>query len=628
MILISASQLTKTHGGLICFRDADLQIHSGQRIGLIGRNGAGKTTLLRILSGEEEYEGNLARRRGLRIARLKQTPVFPPGIAVREAVAESARDVLLLEREIQAHREALAEPDLSSGESGRLLKKLAALERRFDAAGGHDVERRIDAVLHGLGFAPDRFSRPVGSLSGGEQNRVALARLLLLEPDLWLLDEPTNHIDLDGIAFLERFLSQTRASALIISHDRRFLDSMTAQTWEIEGCKLHVYPGNYSQSRAIREERRLAAWRAYEQQQWTIARTKDYIRRYGAGQRAKEARGRAKRLARVERIERPEAQARLMALNLPVVGRLGNRILEARALEMGFGDKSLFRNLSFEWEAGETFGVAGPNGAGKTTLLQMLLGELKPRTGSIRWGETVRLGKLMQHDAFPDESFTPLSYLRSSGLGRGEQDLRDTLAAMLFQGGEVDRPVRLLSGGEKRRLMLTALLLRGHNAILLDEPTNNLDLDSCEALELALSAYEGNLLVISHDRHFLDQIADRILWLEDGAWRITRGGYQEAEQARQEARVDSERIESRKQRPRSKPELPAAKPRSPYVQWRTGRIESRIIAIEERLEQIHALLGDSAVYTNGERMKELHSEMNAIHEEQAALEEEYAKRKM
>lgn len=632
MTLIAANNVAKSYGGHVCFQDVSFIIPSGGRVGLIGPNGCGKTTLFRALAGEEDYDGDLSRRRGLEIARLEQSPTFPAGATPRSVMADAVKQWRELDAAIDTQREALA--DLTGSELQAAMAHLAELETRREAGDGESASRRAEALLRGVGLGEDHLDQEMDTLSGGERCRVALARLLVNEPDVWLLDEPTNHLDLSGIAFLERFLKNSSAAAVVISHDRRFLDQVTKETWELEGGRLLIYPGNYSQSRKLREERRAAQWREFMQQRDFMRREEAFINKWRAGTRSRQAQSRMKRLARVELVDEPQNQSRLAALNLQLSRRLGDKVLETEKLDVGFPGRTLVHGLNLELTPGEIVGIVGPNGTGKTSLFQTLQGVMPPLAGSFEWGPTVEVGMLGQHEVFPDEGRTPLQYLQDANLGSDDQDRRDKLGAMLFSGDDAFKPVRVLSGGEKKRLMLTRLLLEGHNLLLLDEPTNHLDIQSAEAVTLALSAYPGTVLAISHDRYFLDEVADRILWLEAGEWRMTRGGYAEAE-AEREARGRVREQERDQSRERDKPAPARQRPENrrpetngngPYAGWRTGKLESRIIANEERMADIHAAFADPAVIRDGNRMRLLQAELTKLEDEQNALEEEYALR--
>jgi len=627
MPLLTAAALGKHFGTQVCFRDAEFTLAEGARVGLIGGNGTGKTTLLKIILGLEDYDGTISRRKDLRIATLDQDPKFPEGFTVREAVISGVGHVGELEHRIHELHDRLAHETVSKETSAKLLEQLGDLQAEFEHEGGYEIDNRADRILEGLGFPRARHEEKIATLSGGERNRVAFGRLLMVEPDLWLLDEPTNHLDLDGILFLEETMAQSKAAAIIISHDRRLLDDLTSETWEIDARQVFTYPGPYSRARELRQERLKSGIRAFEKQSAEIEKQEEFIRRYGAGQRARQATGRKKRLERLSRLTRPEDRARVMDLEFPIGEKPGRKILKVRDLAMAYGERRLFDGLELDLEAGETLGIMGPNGAGKTTLFKALLGQLPPTKGEVFWGERVRKAFLAQLETFDEPDTTPFRFLRGVEKQMSDLRLRSLLAAMLFRGDEIDKPVSALSGGERKRLMLTRILLQGNNVLLLDEPTNHLDIPSREALELALSVYEGTLLVISHDRHFLDQAADRILWIENGAWRVTEGGYREAQEARNRERerlakpraVEPERFSIP---PPSAPKAPV----SPLARVKTGELESRIVKCEEWIAALNLRFADPAVFKNPEELKNVQSAIRAAKEELRELEIEYGLR--
>jgi len=629
MSLLAAAKLGKQYGARFLFRDAEFTLAEGVRVGLIGANGTGKTSLFRIILGDDDHEGTLAKKRGMRIAALEQDPKFPEGYTVREAVVSSDPEIASLEHEIRDIHHRLEHA--SGDETDKLLTRLSDGETKFEAKGGYEVEHRADKILDGIGFPAERHEEMMATLSGGERGRVAFARLLMMEPDLWLLDEPTNHLDIDGILFLEQFLIDSKASAILVSHDRTFLDRLSHETWEIEAGKFWQYPAPYTRARFLRDERIKAARNAYDNQAAFVDKESEYIRRYGAGQRARQAAGRLKRLERLERLNRPEERARVMDLNLSAGESPGAKILKVQDLVGGYGERILFNGINLELARGEVLGIAGPNGAGKSTFLKILLGELAPLGGVAEWGGRVRKGTLSQHEIFEDEDTTPYKYLRQADPMRTEQQLRNLLGAMLFIGNDVDKPVRVLSGGERKRLMLTRLLIEGNNVLLLDEPTNHLDVPSREALELALAVYEGTLIVVSHDRYFVEQVADRMLWIEGGEAHLTEGGFADALARREKRRIAAAALAKSKPEPSKKPVLaappppPASAKKSPsrFSSLKTEELERRIMAAEDRLRVLQEAFAKSEIYLNPDKFRDIRAEEGDLKSELSALEAEY-----
>jgi ATP-binding cassette subfamily F protein 3 len=411
-------------------------------------------------------------------------------------------------------------------------------------------------------------------------------------------------------------LSESKASAIIISHDRRFLDRVTTETWEIEGERIRSYPAPYTQAKALRAERVKSEGRAYQLQQSDISRQEEFIRRYGAGQRARQAQGRLKRLERLERLDRPEDQLRAMALDFPAAEKPGRKILGVRRLAAGFGLRTLFQELSFEVDRGEVIGIAGPNGSGKTTLLRVLSGEVEPIAGEFGWGDRVRKGLLMQEEEFPEPESTALDFIRSCAPQKKDQQLRNLLAAMLYTADSVHKPASILSGGERKRLMLTRLLMQGNNVLLFDEPTNHLDLPSREAVELALSMFEGTIFIVSHDRYFLDLLADRMIWIEDGEWHLTEGGAAEALDQRAKRKAAAKALFVPEPAPKEKKAASSAR-------LATADLEAKIIGCEERIRAIDERFTDPKASCDPAVSRKNRAERAVATSELAALEAEY-----
>ncbi|MFL6212247.1 MAG: ribosomal protection-like ABC-F family protein [Pyrinomonadaceae bacterium] len=512
-MLFRLSDVYKSFGAQDVLRGASVQINPGEHVGLVGRNGAGKTTLFRLVSGEETPDrGDVVRARGMRLGLLAQHVHFEPGTTVHEAALAAFGRLQQIEHEMHEleHRMAEAPDDLDA-----VLERYSDLQHEFEREGGFEYAARAEAILQGLGFARETWTLEVEKLSGGQQNRLGLARLLLAEPDVLLLDEPTNHLDVAGVEWLEEFLATYASAYVIISHDRYFLDRTCRRIIEVENGKAVSYAGNYSAFLVERAERREAQRRAYENQQQLIAKTEEFIRRNLAGQKTKQAKSRRKMLEKLERVDAVRHDQSAGNFQLKGVERTGNQALIVKDLAVGYPALTLATDITLTLARGEALGIIGPNGSGKTTFIKTLLNKLPPLAGEARWGTKVQVGYYAQQlDDLDDrnEVIMELRRVAPSTVTAGE--LRSFLAQFLFTGDDVYKHVIDLSGGEKGRLALAKLIYSRVNVLVLDEPTNHLDIPSREALEEALDAYDGTIITISHDRYFLDRIATQILALD------------------------------------------------------------------------------------------------------------------
>jgi len=514
-MLFRLSEVHKSYGTQDVLRGASLQINAGEHVGLVGRNGAGKSTVFRLVGGEETPDrGDVVRSKGLRLGLLDQHVHFEPGSTVHESALAAFGHLQQIEHEMHEleHRMAEAPADLD-----QILERYSDLQHQFEREGGFEYAARAEAILQGLGFDRELWSLETEKLSGGQQNRLGLARLLLAAPDVLLLDEPTNHLDVSAVEWLEEFLQDYPSAYVIISHDRYFLDRACRRIVELENGKASNYVGNYSDYLVEREERREAQQRAYDNQQQLIAKTEEFIRRNIAGQKTKQAKSRRKMLEKLERIDAVPTDQASGDFRLKAIERTGNHVLTVTGATIGYPDKELARGISFILRRGECLGIIGPNGSGKTTFLRTILKKIDPLAGEIRWGTKVQIGYYAQQlDDLDDRNEIIMELRRVAPLGVPAGELRSFLAKFLFTGDDVYKHVGDLSGGEKGRLALAKLIYSRVNVLVLDEPTNHLDIPSREALEEALDAYEGMIITISHDRYFLDRVATQILAL-DGA---------------------------------------------------------------------------------------------------------------
>jgi len=535
MPIVSAIQVGKSFGAERIFAGVNFQINEQDRIGLIGPNGAGKSTLLNILAGREEPdEGSVALARYTRIGYLTQITDFHPENSLREEMLTVVAEVRRWERELGELALELATPAAQNDTvlHEELLNRYDELQTRFEHMGGYTYENRIDQVLDGLGFTRDQQEAPVMYLSGGQQTRASLAKLLLQEPDLLLLDEPTNHLDLAALEWLETYLSSWRGAMVVVAHDRYFLDKVVARTIELAFGRIEEYPGNYTKYLHLREERMERRTREYEAQQAHIAHTEEFIRRYKAGQRSREARGRQKLLDRLERVERPQDFPE-MHFEFNAVFESGQVVLSTQKLVVGYPPAEhqsepsvLVHVVDLELLRGDRVGLLGPNGAGKTTLLRTIIGEIAPISGQVYPGHNVRIGYYSQVHSGLNPGRTIVDEIRRMS-ALSEDAARSFLARFLFTGDDVFKPVGALSGGERSRVALAKLTLQGSNFLVLDEPTNHLDLQSRQFLEEILSEFEGTLLFVSHDRYFIDSLATKVWVIEDGVLIPYMGNYSE-----------------------------------------------------------------------------------------------------
>ncbi|MHB8645047.1 MAG: ABC-F family ATP-binding cassette domain-containing protein [Thermomicrobiales bacterium] len=517
--ILSIQNLTKHFGVVEIFRDVSFQIVEREHVALVGVNGAGKSTLLRIIAGvEQAEEGVIALTRGMRVTYLLQEAKLDAPHSIMAETMTAFAPLIALRARMTELEHAMG--DTHGDHLARLMGEYAEATHHFEVDGGYTMEPRAAQVLGGLGFPIEMFETPVRQLSGGQKTRVALAKALLGEPDLLLLDEPTNHLDLSALEWLETFLRQWRHAVLVVSHDRTFLNKTTERTLDLSFGRLEDYPGGYRTYLTLRAERMERRRKEYEEQQAFIARTEEFIRRYGAGQRSKEAKGREKRLARVERLHRPQAQERLALAMNPAL-KSGRLVLQIDPMRIGYEDarghrKTLLALPEVLIERGERVAMLGPNGSGKSTLLKTLVGDIPPLSGRFQFGTNVLVGYYAQSHEGLDTEMTALATVLAAR-PMTEEAARTFLGRFLFEEDDVFKQVSVLSGGERSRLALAVLTLQRANFLILDEPTNHLDIIAREALEEVLDEYDGTILFVSHDRAFVDALATQVWMIEPGS---------------------------------------------------------------------------------------------------------------
>ncbi len=524
--MIAFSNVTKQYGGQVLFVDAAFQINPGEKIGLVGPNGAGKTTIFRLIIGQETAdEGSIERPRRLSIGYFNQDISELRGRSVLVETIAGAGEVATLGEELKALEAAMAE---GGDDLDATIARYGEVQARFQELGGYDVEARAQTILAGLGLSPEQVDGDVGNLSGGWKMRVALARILLLQPDVLLLDEPTNYLDIESILWLEAFLRGYPGTVIMTSHDREVMNRVVSKIIEIDGGQVRTYSGNYDfyeQARKLDAARREAE---YQRQQAMLAKELRFIERFRAqAAKAAQVQSRVKKLDKIERLAEPRRIVeRDFEFRRPP--RSGDDVVRVQGLRKAYGERVIHAGLDLLVRRGERWAVMGENGAGKTTLLKMIAGVLSPDRGEVSVGASVTLGYFAQHQMEQlDSDGTVLSELSAHAPTAGIGVLRNLAGGFGFHGDDVEKPVRVLSGGERARLVLAKLLYDAPNLLVLDEPTNHLDIATKRALVRALAPYEGTLIFVSHDRAFLRAIATRVLELSAAGPRIYHGSYGE-----------------------------------------------------------------------------------------------------
>ncbi|MCE2901088.1 MAG: ATP-binding cassette domain-containing protein [Gemmatimonas sp.] len=616
MTLISIGNAGVDFGATEIFRDITFTVAAGDRWAIVGRNGTGKTTLVKLITGAlSPTRGTVARSPGLRVALMDQHRKFPDDQSLWEIVADAFGDLRALE-----HSLAEQAANLEHDHSEAAMEKYGRDLERFEREGGYEMASKVDAILMGVGFDPAmaRMTR-IGTLSGGERGRVALARQLATPADILLLDEPTNHLDLDTTAWLEQYLATTDRTVLCISHDRAFLNAMADHVLHFEGGTAFAYTGGYESFIQQREERRLTQQRQFDQQQKKIAAEQDYIARNLAGQNTRQAKGRRKLLARMPRISAPIGADGVMALRLDAGHRSGDRVMEARDVVVGVpsptGPRVLVRDVSVVLERGEVVALVGPNGAGKSTLIKTLLGEHPAMAGEVKVGPSTTVAYYRQDLGHLPLDTTIYEAIATQRPLWERRQVQGHLGRFGFSGDEVQRTVGTLSGGERARVAMALLTLSTNNLLILDEPTNHLDVESIEVLEDAVEDYDGSALIVSHDRAVLRGLATQVWELHDEQLTVFPGPFVEwetlrAERRRQavgEARAESQREAERAARQREKAahKTAVANGGAPTGDVRKllkaaekalADAELRVSTIDARIAELTAVLDDTSLY--------------------------------
>lgn len=631
MIILQGKNLSKSYITNLIFDHVDFHIQEGEKVGLVGPNGTGKSTLFRCITSEESFDsGTLSMSARHTMGYMEQMPEFAPGFTLLDAVLEMFQDIFAMRDQLRHLEHEMGMQDGEALET--LLDEYSRLTHSYEDLGGFSCESRAKGIIKGLGFDEDDFNREIACFSGGEKTRASLARLLVREPDLLLLDEPTNHLDLDALDWLENFLRNYRGAVLVISHDRYFLDQVTTRTLELNHHTLKSYNGNYSRYTELKAEQELAQMRAYEKQQAEIARTEEYIRKYKAGIKSKQARGREKQLSRVERLE-AVGHNKSMLLNMHEVSGSGEVVLEIRDLAMQYPDKVLFSDFTDTIYKGEKIGLIGGNGVGKSTILKIIMGQIEATSGTVKTGSQVKVAYYDQEH----RQLNPKNKIIDEIVYQYDVTLneaRDLLAQVLFFGEDVEKRIGDLSGGEKARVALLKIILDEPNLLIMDEPTNHLDISAKEIVEEFLLAFPGTVFMVSHDRYLLDSVCTRTIVLENRELMSYLGNYsyyrQKAAELERAAREKQEELEAEQARKTANKPVAQDKPKINKQKTRKEieALEAQIQESEMRSEELSALLADGATYQDEEKSKLLVSEYKALEESIPLLYEKWEELQM
>jgi len=565
--MISFRNITVSYGGFTLLDDVNFHITEGEKIGLVGRNGAGKSTLLKLLAGEQSpTQGAIEMPSGLRVGYLPQIKESSRGKTVLEEAMEAFSEQKDLEEEANRINQQLADrTDYESAGYAALIDRLGEINGRLALESHQAREARAEKTLCGLGFKSEELGRMVETFSQGWNMRIALAKILLMDADVLLLDEPTNHLDIESIEWLEDYLAGCRSALLLVSHDRRFLDNVTSRTVEIVLGKIHDYKVPYSKYLALREERMAQQTAAYENQQRMIEKTEDFINRFRyKPTKSNQVQARIKALEKLDRIEVDETDNQAFTLKFPPAQRSGDVVFKASDLTAGYPGKVVFTGANVEIRRGEKVALVGRNGEGKTTLVRIMSRELYPLAGEVVLGHNIQLGYYAQNqEDILDGSMTVFETLDRIAVGEMRTKLRDLLGAFLFKGDDIDKKVSVLSGGERARLGMAMLMLLPYNVLVLDEPTNHMDIRSKDILKQALKKFDGTLVVVSHDRDFLDSLVDKFYEFRDGRVKEHLGGVTEFLEKR---KIENLQQLERRTTPEPLPKAPAPEKKAASAQ--------------------------------------------------------------
>ena len=633
MIVLSCNNLNKSFGIDSILENVNFTVNEYDKIGIIGVNGTGKTTLFKIISGIYGYDsGDIYTSKDCEIGYLEQNTNFHSENTILEEVLEVFKDVIEMEKYLRDLEHKISEESSNTNSTTleKLMNEYSNKLEAFSDMNGYGYKSEAKGVLKGLGFSDEDMDKPISILSGGEKTRVLLGKLLLKKPTLLLLDEPTNHLDSEAIEWLEVFLKQYKGTVILISHDRYFLDQVVNRIFEIHNKKLKTYNGNYSdfiKASAIEKELEL---KKFEDQQKDIKKQEESIERlkaFGREKHLKRARSKEKALAKVDVLDKPEAYSKKAKIEFNPSVTSGNDVLQLRDISMGYGERILFKDLNLDIYRGEKVALIGANGIGKSTLFKIIMNEITPLSGDIKFGTNVNVSYFHQEQKTLNLDNTIIDEIWEDNKQLTQTSLRTMLGAFLFEGEEVFKKISTLSGGERARVAILKLILSNANLLLLDEPTNHLDIDSKEVLEEALSSYTGTIFTISHDRYFLNTVVDKVLVLDENGITEYLGNYDYyIEKKKQVQEMNTVEVVEEKTKTQLKEEKRKEREqREAEKKNRVKRqnIEKEIEETEAKIEEMDVLLCQEEVYSNPEKSKDVSLQKASLEEKLSALYEEW-----
>lgn len=633
MIVLSCNNLNKSFGIDSILENVNFTVNEYDKIGIIGVNGTGKTTLFKIISGIYGYDsGDIYTSKDCEIGYLEQNTNFHSENTILEEVLEVFKDVIEMEKYLRDLEHKISEESSNTNSTTleKLMNEYSNKLEAFSDMNGYGYKSEAKGVLKGLGFSDEDMDKPISILSGGEKTRVLLGKLLLKKPTLLLLDEPTNHLDSEAIEWLEVFLKQYKGTVILISHDRYFLDQVVNRIFEIHNKKLKTYNGNYSdfiKASAIEKELEL---KKFEDQQKDIKKQEESIERlkaFGREKHLKRARSKEKALAKVDVLDKPEAYRKKAKIEFNPSVTSGNDVLQLRDISMGYGERILFKDLNLDIYRGEKVALIGANGIGKSTLFKIIMNEVTPLSGDIKFGTNVNVSYFHQEQKTLNLDNTIIDEIWEDNKQLTQTSLRTMLGAFLFEGEEVFKKISTLSGGERARVAILKLILSNANLLLLDEPTNHLDIDSKEVLEEALSSYTGTIFTISHDRYFLNTVVDKVLVLDENGITEYLGNYDYyIEKKKQVQEMNTVEVIEEKTKTQLKEERRKEREqREAEKKNRVKRqnIEKEIEETEAKIEEMDVLLCQEEVYSNPEKSKDVSLQKASLEEKLSALYEEW-----